>query len=130
MAFILTASIIALVIFIVIFKEYISLTLELHYISKEFKKYTSKNNYEIRKLFTKLEQSTTIYISSKNIEEKLHWCEIIIDTYKKMKIIVPNAVHSKIEKKIYKYMKIFGSLNKMIKPENNDNLPNSNVEIA
>lgn len=112
LALITASLIIALVVFIIIIREFIITGKELKYIKKGLEKNDVKNLYEIRKLIRMIKQSNDIIRNSESIEEKIHWCEVVIDKYNKLIDRTPDILHEDITEKIKKFKHIYEILHK------------------
>jgi biopolymer transport protein ExbB/TolQ len=120
--FFLAGLTLLILVFIVVIKEFISSFYEIASLNKDLKKYTPKNRYEIRKLTRSLQQSKAIIESTDSLEEKVHWCSIIINTYMKLKDYTSEEIQHKIDKEINKYTKKFEELSKKISQSKIKNL--------
>ncbi len=132
-----------LLLFILIVKEFVITFSRMSFINKELRKYNPKNRYEIRKLTNSLKQSITIMKNTQSLEEKLHWCSIIINTYIKLSDYTPEKIQKYIEEEIKYYSKKYEDLSKKISESKVKNLPdrssnskynaiidNKNVDVA
>lgn len=114
MPLVISALVLMLLILIIILKEFISTISRLKTVKNELKKFNPLNTYEVKKLLTLIQQSNKILKNSSAIEEKLHWYEILIKNYKKIKNYTPLNIHDAIEKEIETHLEAFNSLKKTL----------------
>jgi hypothetical protein len=116
-----------LLLLILIIKEFVITFSKMAFINKELKKYNPKNRYEIRKLTNSIKQSVTIMKNTQSLEEKLHWCSIIISSYIKLSNYTPEKIRKYIEEEIKSYSKKYEELSKKISESKIKNLPNKSI---